>query len=284
MATHQDDATAATLPADLERCYPRIAGILSVDAKSGSGMGALSEAVRRESAALPLMGASWPKTWVDASRAVAAMEPDAPLTDEVWKTMGAAGVPDPEAQRAIARAMHDLGDVVYFADDRQLNEKMILRPQWLDRKITDVLDSEAVAAANGVMTRAERDRIWAQLEPDLKDRLVRMMERFDLAYRIGDTDQSEDVALVVERLGYSRPPTVADRWQQALGGPGAREVGLLFRLASRQAGIPTWFIARQHRYTTGLHWTHGVLLHDRDPKHPAYALLSARTSGSCATH
>lgn len=28
-----------------------------------------------------------------------------------------------------------------------------------------------------------------------------------------------------------------------------------------------------HRYTTGLHWSRGVLLHDRDPDHPAWALV-----------
>jgi internalin A len=273
VATHRDDASAATLPADLRSRYPGIVGIHSVDARSGNGIDALREAIGRHSAALPLMGAVWPTTWVEARRAVCALDQDAPMANKVWETMTAAGVSDPEAHRAIARAMHDLGDVVFFADDRELSQKMILHPQWLDEKITAVLDSEAVAAADGVLTRTERDRVWAQVDPDLYDRLIRMMERFDLAYRTGDTDQSDDVALVVERLGYSRPPEADRIWHQALSTPETREVGLLFKLASRQAGIPTWFIARQHRYTTGLHWAHGVLLHDRDRLHPAYALL-----------
>jgi hypothetical protein len=56
--------------------------------------------------------------------------------------------------------------------------------------------------------------------------------------------------------------------------PGTREIAVIYKLASRQAGIPTWFIAREHRYTTGLHWRYGVLLHDRDPGAPAWALLT----------
>jgi internalin A len=53
-----------------------------------------------------------------------------------------------------------------------------------------------------------------------------------------------------------------------------REIAIIYKLASRQAGIPTWFIAREHRYTTGLHWRYGALLHDRDLDSPAWALLT----------
>lgn len=49
---------------------------------------------------------------------------------------------------------------------------------------------------------------------------------------------------------------------------------MTYRLASRQAGIPTWFIAREHRYTTHRHWRYGALLHDRDLSTPAWALLT----------
>ena len=273
VATHHDDASAATLPGDLRQRYPRIVGIHVVDAKTDYGIDELREAVRQASAALPLMGVSWPRSWVNAAQAVRGIKGYSASAAQVWAAMGRAGARDPESQRAIVRALHDLGDVVYFADDRELSDKIMLHPEWLDKQITAVLDSDVVAAANGVMTRTERDRLWSELDPDLHDRLVRMMERFDLAYRIGDTDRSEDVALVVERLGYSRPAEVDRRWEQALSGSGAREIGFIYKLSSRQAGIPTWFIARQHRYTVGLHWAHGVLLHDRDPKYPAYALL-----------
>ncbi len=273
VATHGDEPSAAMLPDDLPTRYPRVVGVYTVDAKSGRGIDEVREAIRQHSAALPLMGVSWPKSWVDAARAVREQDGYAATAKQAWDAMAREGVADPESRRAIARALHDLGEVVFFADDRELGQKLILRPQWLDERITAVLDSGAVAAERGVLTRAERDRLWDDLDdPDLSDRLVRMMERFDLAYRIGD-EYSEDVALVVERLGDARPPRVNQLWDQALEQPGVREIGLVYKLKSRQAGIPTWFIARQHRYTTGLHWTHGVLFHDRDPQHPAYALL-----------
>ena len=35
------------------------------------------------------------------------------------------------------------------------------------------------------------------------------------------------------------------------------------------AGIPTWFIARSHRFSTGTHWRNGALLADPEGKHLA---------------
>jgi hypothetical protein len=208
----------------------------------------LREAVQRHAAALPLMGASWPRTWIDAARRIAALEGHAAPAATVWQAMSDAGVGDPRARRALARALHDLGDIVFFADDAGLNEKVILDPTWLDERITQLLDSDEVTQARGVLSRAERARLWQGLDPDLHDRLLRMMERFDLAFRIGDSETSEDVALIVERIGYAQPPQVAPLWQHALDTPGAHEVGLDFSLRSRQAGIPSWLIARQHHH------------------------------------
>lgn len=100
-----------------------------------------------------------------------------------------------------------------------------------------------------------------------------MMESFDLAYRLGDHHDSDDVAFIVDRLPESPPTEVDGQWREHVAAKGAREIGIVYRLRSRQAGIPTWFIAREHRYTAGLHWRGGALLHDRDGVTPAWALI-----------
>ena len=196
-----------------------------------------------------------------------------------FRFLAEAGVPDLAAQLAITRVLHDLGQVAYFAGVPDLAEKIILKPEWLDACITQVIDSQQVTDAGGVLSRAERGRLWGGLtdaedDPGLPDRLVRMMETFDLAYRVGDADESTDVALVVDRLPDAPPRDAGRLWEQARTKPGTREISITYKLASRQAGIPTWFIAREHRYTTGRHWRHGALLHDRDPDFPAWALLT----------
>ena len=275
VATHCDDPSPAVLPEDLRERYPQIVGTHYVDSKSHVGIPELMVKIQAEAMKLPLMGVRWPPAWIAAAGAVRQMPGRFVSAARVWRTMAAAGVTDEQDQQVIARALHDLGDLVYFADDRDLSQRIILQPGWLDEHITAVLDSRSVAELNGVLTRVERDRIWSDLEePELADRLIRIMERFDLAYRIGDADSSSEVAFVVERLGDARPRRIDARWLQAAEQPGAREIGIAYRLKSRQAGIPTWFIAREHRFTTHLHWKYGALLHDRDPDFPAWAVVA----------
>jgi len=274
VATHGDEPSAATLPSDLPERYPQIKGMFTIDSASGSGMDALQDALRQEAAGLPLMGRTWPAAWAKAGAEVLALPGNAATARQVWKCMTDAGVPEEQAQQVIARCLHDLGDIVYFADDPELSQRVILHPTWLDKRISDVLDSPDVAHRRGVLSRAERERLWGDLDdPDLNDRLIRMMERFDLGYRIGDAETSDGVALIVERLDDARPARIRDRWEQVGRDPEIREIGIAYRLKSRQAGIPTWFIAREHRFTTDMHWSHGTLLHDRDQDHPAWALL-----------
>jgi C-terminal of Roc, COR, domain len=68
--------------------------------------------------------------------------------------------------------LHDLGQIAYFADILDLATKIILKPEWLDDRITQVIDSQAVTAAGGVLSRAERGRLWGDLA-DAEDDPVR---------------------------------------------------------------------------------------------------------------
>lgn len=279
VATHGDEHSPATLPGDLAAAYPRIVGTCTVDSRTGSGIPQLRQAIAEHAAALPLMGQRWPATWDAAAKAVRDVPGLTASAQSVFQRMTAAGVGDLDIQRSIAGILHDLGQIVYFADSTDLAAKVILQPQWLDARITQVIDSKAVTDAGGVLSRIERHRLWDDLvagedDPDLPDRLLCMMERFDLAYRLGDAEDSPDVALIVDRLPETRPQEADRLWQRQADQPGIREIAIIYKLASRQAGIPGWFIAREHRYTTGIHWRHGVLLHDRDPDTPAWALLA----------
>jgi small GTP-binding protein len=279
VATHCDENSPATLPHDLSDRYPGIAAVCTVDSRTGLGIGELHSAIARHAATLPLMGVRWPASWDTAARALDELPELTVTTHRAFLRLAQAGVPDPDAQQAIAQMLHDLGQIAYFADIPDLATKIILKPEWLDDRITQVIDSQPVTDAGGVLSRTERGRLWVDLadaedDPGLPDRLIRMMEAFDLAYRVGNADDSADVALIVDRLPDAAPPDAGRLWDQARGTPGTREISITYKLASRQAGIPTWFIAREHRYTTGLHWRYGVLLHDRDPGTPAWALLT----------
>jgi hypothetical protein len=224
VATHGDENSPATLPHDLADRYPGIVAVHTIDSRSGLGIDELHDVIAKHAATLPLMGARWPAAWDIAARALGESSELTVTTRSAFHRLAQAGVSDPDAQQAIARMLHDLGQIAYFADIPDLATKIILKPEWLDDRITQVIDSRPVTDSDGVLSRAERTRVWADLadtedDPDLPDRLIRMMEAFDLAYRVGNADDSADVALIVDRLPDAPQPTSAAFGTKRAPGP-----------------------------------------------------------------
>lgn len=182
VATHADELSPAPLPEDLGDLYPQIIGAYAVDSKTGMGIAGLRAQIRQAASSLPLMGLNWPVAWAKAAHAVRSLDGHVAEVSQLRKTMADAGISDEESMQAIIGVLHDLGDIVFFADDFELNQRVILRPQWLDSRVTSVLDSRQVTDRRGILTRGERDRLWGDLaDIELMDRLIRIMERFDLA-------------------------------------------------------------------------------------------------------
>ena len=210
------------------------------------------------------MGSRWPATWVTGVEAITNCGLHYTTPEDLYDRLFAAGVAGRSHQAYLLRALHLLGNILYFDDDEELRDTIILRPQWVNGQIAKVLDSQEVADKHGLLTRTHERQLWSDLDPGLRDRFLRMMEKFDLSYRI--TDDATAASLVVERLPWDNPPYQA-LWDAALSERGAREIRLRYQLNTLPPGVPTWFIAREHRFTTGIHWRSGALLrHSADPR------------------
>lgn len=271
VGTHCNESVADLDENDLYRRYPRIEGILRVDNADGTGLDALREKITLTAAGLPLMGLRWPNSWSAAAANLDALcGPTVPLemTDQAM-AMASLEADELEVLRSV---LHDRGEILHYAYDPELADTVILQPAWADQMITRLLDSQHLADSGGLLSRAHRSELWHDLNPGQRELLTILMERFDLAYRVDSPDHT-DVALVVERLPAGAPAELPPSWTKALQEPGATELRTTYRLSSRQAGIPSWFIAREHRFTTGIAWSRGVLLTHRGHPDPAMALL-----------
>src|SRR5690606_7708452 len=99
--------------------------------------------------------------------------------------------------------------------------------------------------------------------------------QFDLSYRTLD---NREVSIVVERLSHDAPGELHSKFDQHLG---QREVSMRFQVdATLPAGIPTWFIARTHRFTTRIHFRQGALFAD-GPAEEHVAIIQAFPEGRC---
>ena len=219
---------------------------------------------------LPLMGEKWPATWLDAAQVIRALPDDRISADKFAETLTEHGVTG-SAQGVLARWLHELGDILYFADDPELADTVVLSPEWVTENISRVLECKDIIEGLGIFRREHMADVWSNLEETTRDQFLRLMERFDLSYRI--PDDRENKSLVVERLSLD-PPEYEKRWNAILETDGCKEISMKFDLQiARPAGIPTWFIARSHRFTTDTHWRYGALFSDPpDRRHLALAV------------
>jgi internalin A len=257
VATWTDERDADIPLAELKKKYSNLIGQVEVSNKTGKGIEQLQNEIASAAAKLPLMGESWPGDWLRAAELLRDRPENFVVPRRMWEMMKESRV-TADGQPVLARWLHELGHILYFQDIPELRDLVILRPQWVTDAISKVLDSDQVIDNLGVFTRKHMEELWADLDLGIREHFLRLMEQFDLSYRtLGDAELS----IVVERLRLE-PPPYEDRWKaaQAEGG-GEITLRYVFR-TSVPAGLPTWFIARSHRFTTRTHWRHGALFAD----------------------
>ncbi len=271
VATHIDERDADLPLKELRDKYPQIVEHYKISSKISLGIEELRQAIAEAAAKLPLMGEIWPTTWLNAANAIRTQPKKQITPQQLWDIMAESQVAD-ISKEVLARWLHELGEILYFQDNEELNDTVILKPQWVTEYISKVLESKDVSDRFGIFTRQEMDRLWHDLERWMRDHFLRLMERFDLSYR---TLENRDISLVVERLPLDAP-NYEQKWQQIKQTDNCKEISMKFQLDTIPAGIPTWFIARQHRFTTGIHWRNGVLFADSEQKHLALVQAFSR--------
>ena len=270
VATWVDERDADLNLADLKERYPQIKGHFTVSNKNDTGIEQLREAIRQEAARLPLMGELWPEDWANAKKAIAesAKEENHISPNKFSALMRANGVGSAEEESVLSNWLHELGEILYFRDRNDLEDTVILNSQWVTEKISRVLESEEVIQNLGILTRSHMKELWSDVEPTMREHLLRLMQHFDLSYRI---EEDKDKSLVVERLPLA-PPDYQTVWNAL---PEQNQILMRFKLgATMPAGVPTWFIARSHRFTTRTHWRHGALFAD-GPERKHLGLIQA---------
>ncbi|MCC5665284.1 leucine-rich repeat domain-containing protein [Nostoc sp. CHAB 5784] len=264
VATHIDERDADLPLKELRDKYPQIIEHCKISSKSSNGIEKLRQGIAESAAKLPLMGEIWPTTWLDAANVIRTQLKQYITPQQLWNIMANSQVVD-ISKEVLARWLHELGEILYFQDNEELNDTVILKPEWVTEYISKVLESKDVSDRLGIFTRQEMNQLWRDLEPSMRDHFLHLMERFDLSYR---TQENRDLSLVVERLPLD-PPNYEHKWQQIKQAGECLEISMKFQLNTIPAGIPTWFIARQHRFTTGIHWRNGVLFTYEQEQHLA---------------
>jgi Leucine-rich repeat (LRR) protein len=248
------------------------------------GISELKELIAGVAGGLPGMGRQVPKRW-EETRRVLRKTGDAYLPLAQVLKICADQQMDFEEANDFIRISHRLGHIIHYEHDPILQNIVVLKPDWLSTAISFVLDDERTRADHGLISFERLGQLWN--DPKRKERYPKelhsvflgLMERYDLSYRVPDTQKVQTYAtsLIAQLVPDVRPPEqefrtswpvdlpISDEQQSqicrivdARNGQSAAAEGLFYQL-----------IVRLHKYSLGrinrdasLHWQRGLVLDD----------------------
>jgi len=272
---------------DLEREYGEmIVGFHEVDSlvpdeTTGEmvGIAELKKVIAAESAKLPQMGMGFNRDWKAArDELLAHSEPR--ISSLTFSGVCAAhGLSQLDAE-TLAHLMHDLGYIVHYADDEKLRDDVVLKPEWLTKAIGFVLENRATAEREGILPDDQLYKVWhdhtfpdePRYTTDLYPFFLRLMEKYDVSYRLPEGDAS----LVAQHVPQVRPdlPWLPEDKQPN----NLRRIAIVCSMEEDPPGLVPWMIVRTHDYAVEqgahhLHWQKGMFL-----SHPPHgeAMLEKR--------
>jgi internalin A len=262
------------------RDYPEmIAGFYEVDSlvpdpATGEmhGIAALKEKIAAEAAQLEQMGMLFNNNW-KAARDELVESADPRISYTKFAEVCAKHTLSEIDTSTLASLMHDLGYIVHYGEDENLRNDVVLKPQWLTKAIGFVLEDRATQDADGILPDERLFEVWhdhqfkdePRYTPDLYPFFLRLMEKYDVSYRLPNGDAS----LVAQHVPQIRPQLP---WLPEDGIPEhLRRIAMICALDEDPPGLMPWMIVRTHDYAVDakndgddcnhrLHWQKGIFL------------------------
>jgi Leucine-rich repeat (LRR) protein len=273
-----------------------------------TGIEDLRRAVARVAASLPEVGRTVPKRWGEARAALKE-------TDAAYLSLGhilrlcRERHMDEEEARDFVRISHRLGHLIHYEHDPALRDIVVLKPDWLSKAISFVLDDKQTRATRGLVEFARLTELWNDPARPKEDRydtrlhplFLRLLERFDLSYKVAVLSEPEDAIGFWQRVGnvFSTGPATTENltglhytslvaqlvpdvrpdlfpgWLPQVS-TGDAEQSQICRIADAKSGQSATaeglffqLIVRLHKYSLGrvnyaesVHWQRGLLLED----------------------
>jgi Leucine-rich repeat (LRR) protein len=252
-----------------------------VDSRLGTGITEFREAIANVAATSPGMGRNVPTKWQRIRELLEESgKTHLPYRDAIalCEEQGLEGF----AAELFVRVSHTLGYLIHYHYDPILQDIVILKPDWLAKAISFVMDDKNIRCRNGLVEFDYLSQIWSAppfegetgYPKALHPVFLRLMERFDLSYKVVLDPASREestTSLIAQLVPDNRPeqlpnwgeqPEEGDRQQVQIcrivddRGQSANAEGLFYQL-----------IVRLHKYSLGrtnyensVHWQRGLML------------------------
>lgn len=247
----------------LER-HPSIGAFIETDCEDGRGIEDLRARLCQlmdDPKVKPWVRQGYPKKWWDVKEAIRKVQQDRPhVSYDEWRTICAGcGVTDAKDQDAASHDLHTLGVALNYADDERLHDNTVLRPNWVTHHCYNLI--RHATTQKGELNRSDLPAVLGagdhgEHEPKLHFYLMRLMERFEAAYPLGEA-WPPDRWLVPLALPDSQPAGV-EVFGKAAPEDAAR---LRYTYTSVPPGLLAQFIVRTHPLMEAkMQWASGTVL------------------------
>ena len=250
------------------------------------GIAGLKDAIADVAAALPNVGREVAASWSNVLATVRKRsEKDPYITYKQFQSLCRPKKVSHELAKTYAGMLNELGYVIHYGADDDLKEIMILKPDWLAKAISFVLDDEQTRARHGLVSHEHLTQLWSHppyegeegYPNDVHSLFRRLMERFDLSYEVViDPASNKPIATsLIAQLVDDQSLLLPD-WGESPqeGDEEKRQVcQIVEKDKDRSANAEGLFyrlIARLHKYSLGrddfdksVHWQRGLMLEDR---------------------
>ncbi len=248
----------------LQERHPSISAFIETDCEDGRGIKDLRASLCQlmdDPKVKPWVRQGYPKKWWDVKEAIRKVQQDRPhVSYDEWRTICATcDVTDSKDQDAASRDLHTLGVALNYADDERLHDNTVLRPNWVTHHCYNLI--RHATTQKGELNRSDLPTVLGagdhgEHEPKLHFYLMRLMERFEAAYPLGE-EWPPERWLVPLALPDSQPAGV-----EVFGKAGPEDAARLrYTYTSVPPGLLAQFIVRTHPLMEPqMQWASGTVL------------------------
>ena len=239
----------------------------------------LKLAIAKAAMKLPEMGRTIPASWQKVREKLRS-RPEPYLTYDQAVTICQTEKMDLPQAELFLKISHELGNLIHYDNDGVIKDIVILKPDWLAKAISFVLDSSDICRDKGLVSCEKLSELWR--DPPYEDEsgydsslhpiFLKLMERYELSYKVNSAnDREEKKVLIAQLVPDSYEGTLPD-WSDTLSQGESQQVQICRivdfdgQLAEAE-GLFYRLIVRHHRYSLGVenyeqsvHWQQGLML------------------------
>ncbi|GAM26449.1 hypothetical protein SAMD00019534_096240 [Acytostelium subglobosum LB1] len=248
-----------------------VKAVALVSCRSGKGVGSLSSFIEELAMAQPTMGEQFPTTYLKLEKLLLEERSKRAIPTMPWSEVVRLGTlaciaDSKELDRAVS-FLHLMGAIVHFPKENILKDMLILDPQWITNLLATIVTSKCSFANNGIIQHKDLAHIWKPptYPSELHPHLLKLLERFDVAFNMLGTDAKSDKAqsLIPAMLPRDCPQDIKTSLIRQL----PTQYGRIYQMDFIPSGLFSRLMVRMLYITQAqpkLYWRDGIIVSKDD--------------------